>query len=72
VASAAHSTIVPDSLVRKFAIAGDAQEVREQVQQLRANPRVSRIILNPQIPGPGAMPIDQVIRNFGEAVLPHL
>lgn len=72
VASAAHSTIVPDSLVRKFAIAGDAQEVREQVRQLRANPRVSRIILNPQIPGPGAMPIDQVIRNFGEAVLPHL
>ncbi|HVZ07167.1 LLM class flavin-dependent oxidoreductase [Rhodopila sp.] len=71
-ASAAHAAIVPDSLVRKFAIAGDAQEVREQVRRLRANPRVSRIILNPQIPGPGALPIDQVIRDFGEAVLPHL
>ena len=70
-ASAAHSTIVPDSLVRKFAIAGDAQEVREQVRQLRANPRVGRIILNPQIPGPGALPIDQVIRSFGDAVMPH-
>jgi 5,10-methylenetetrahydromethanopterin reductase len=71
-ASAAHAAIVPDSLVRKFAIAGDAREVREQVQQLRGNPRISRIILNPQIPGPGALPIDQVIRDFGEAVLPHL
>jgi 5,10-methylenetetrahydromethanopterin reductase len=71
-ASAAHSTIVPDSLVRKFAIAGDAHEVRDQVRQLQANPRVSRIILNPQIPGPGALPIDQVIRDFGNGVLPHL
>jgi alkanesulfonate monooxygenase SsuD/methylene tetrahydromethanopterin reductase-like flavin-dependent oxidoreductase (luciferase family) len=71
-ASAAHSGIVPDSLVRKFAIAGDAREVREQIQQLRANPRINRIILNPQIPGPGAMPIDQVIRDFGDAVLPNL
>ncbi len=72
VASAAHSAIVPDSLVRKFAIAGDAQEVRDQVRQLRANPRVSRIILNPQIPGPGTLSIDRVIRDFGEAVLPYL
>jgi len=71
-ASAAHSTIVPDSLVRKFAIAGDAQEVREQVRQLQANPRVNRIILNPQIPGSGALPINQVIRDFSEAVLPYL
>lgn len=71
-ASAAHSAIVPDSLVRKFAIAGDTREVRDQVRQLRANPRISRIILNPQIPGPGALPIDRVIRDFGEAVLPHL
>jgi 5,10-methylenetetrahydromethanopterin reductase len=70
--SAAHSAIVPDSLVRKFAIAGDGQEVREQVQQLRANPRINRIILNPQIPGPGALPIHQVIRDFGDVVLPHL
>jgi len=71
-ASAAHSMIVPDSLVRKFAIAGDAQEVRDQLRQLQVNPRVSRIILNPQIPGPGALPIDQVVRAFGEMVLPHL
>jgi 5,10-methylenetetrahydromethanopterin reductase len=72
VASASHSMIVPDSLVRKFAIAGDVQEVREQIQQLRANPRVGRIILNPQIPGPGARPIDQVLRDFGNEVLPRL
>jgi 5,10-methylenetetrahydromethanopterin reductase len=72
VATPAHASIVPDSLVRKFAVAGDAQEVREQLQQLHSNPRVGRIILNPQIPGAGALPIDQVIRDFGEAVLPHL
>lgn len=71
-ASASHSAIVPDSLVRKFAVAGDAQEVQEQLQRLSENLRVDRIILNPQIPGPGAVPIDQVIRDFADAVLPHL
>ena len=44
----------------------------DQLRQLQVNPRVSRIILNPQIPGPGALPIDQVVRAFGEMVLPHL
>lgn len=72
VATPAHAALVPDSLVRKFAVAGDAQEVTEQLRELGANPRVGRIILNPQIPGDGAVPIDQVIRDFGEAVLPNL
>jgi 5,10-methylenetetrahydromethanopterin reductase len=71
-AAPTHAGLVPDSLVRKFAVAGDAVEVREQLRALRANPRIDRIILNPQIPGPGALPITQVIRDFGELVLPHL
>jgi 5,10-methylenetetrahydromethanopterin reductase len=71
-ASASHSSLVPDALVRKFAIAGDAQEVQEQLRRLSEHPRIDRIILNPQIPGPGAVPIDQVIRDFANAVLPHL
>jgi alkanesulfonate monooxygenase SsuD/methylene tetrahydromethanopterin reductase-like flavin-dependent oxidoreductase (luciferase family) len=71
-AAPSHAALVPDSLIRKFAVAGDAQEVGEQLRALRANPRIGRIILNPQIPGPGALPIAQVVRQFGEQVLPHL
>lgn len=67
-----HAALVPDSLVRKFAVAGDALDVREQLLELQSNQRIGRIILNPQIPGEGALPIDRVIRDFGEAVLPHL
>jgi alkanesulfonate monooxygenase SsuD/methylene tetrahydromethanopterin reductase-like flavin-dependent oxidoreductase (luciferase family) len=53
-------------------VAGDAQDVREQLQQLYANPRLGRIILTPQISGEGARPMADVIQEFGETVLAHL
>jgi 5,10-methylenetetrahydromethanopterin reductase len=68
-AEAEHAAIVPDSLVRKFAVAGDAEEVREQLLTLRTHPRLSRVILTPQVPGEGAMPTEEVLRLFGEAGL---
>lgn len=71
-ATAAHAAVVPDSLVRKFAVAGDAQDVREQLQQLYGNSRLGRIILTPQISGEGARPMAEVIQEFGETVLAHL
>lgn len=71
-AMAGHAAIVPDSLVRKFGVAGDAVEVREQLQALRAHPRLDRIILNPQVSGAGALPMEDVLRDLGNTVLAHL
>lgn len=71
-AMARHAGIVPDSLVRKFAVTGDAVEVRDQLQALQSHPRLDRVILNPQVSGAGALPLEDVLRNLGETVLPHL
>jgi 5,10-methylenetetrahydromethanopterin reductase len=65
-AVAAHASIVPDSLVRKFAVAGDAEEVREQLLALRKHPRLSRVILTPQVSGEGSMPTEKMLELIGE------
>jgi 5,10-methylenetetrahydromethanopterin reductase len=70
-AVAAHAAIVPDSLVRKFAVAGNAEEVREQLHTLRKHPRLSRIILTPQVSGEGSISTERVLQLFGETVLSH-
>jgi 5,10-methylenetetrahydromethanopterin reductase len=71
-AVAGHATLVPDSLVRKFAVAGDALEVREQLRALISHPRLNRIILTPQASGDGALPMEDVLRQLGNTVLPYL
>jgi alkanesulfonate monooxygenase SsuD/methylene tetrahydromethanopterin reductase-like flavin-dependent oxidoreductase (luciferase family) len=71
-AVAGHAALVPDSLVRKFAVAGDAVEVREQLHALISHPRLNRVILTPQVSGDGALPMEQVLCHLGEMVLPHL
>ena len=71
-AMAGHAALVPDSLVRKFAVAGDAMEVREQLQELKAHPRLDRIILNPQVSGAGALALEDVLRDLGDTVLLRL
>ncbi|OJW19134.1 MAG: hypothetical protein BGO51_27600 [Rhodospirillales bacterium 69-11] len=71
-AVAAHAASIPDSLVRKFAVAGDAAEVREQLSALRAHSGLDRIILTPQISGEGALPMQDVLRHLGNDVLPRL
>jgi 5,10-methylenetetrahydromethanopterin reductase len=70
--AAGHAAVVPDSLVDRYAIAGTAGEVREQLQRLLDTPGVDRVILNPQIVGPGAKPLDVVLRAFERDVLPGL
>ncbi len=71
-AVAHHAAIVPDSLVRKFAVAGEAVEVREQLRALISHPRLDRVILTPQVSGDGALPMEDVLRHLGDRVLPHL
>jgi 5,10-methylenetetrahydromethanopterin reductase len=72
-ASAAdHASIVPDSLVDRYALAGTAEEVRAGLRRLLDQPGVDRVILNPQIVGPGSKPLDVVLGELETQVLPYL
>jgi 5,10-methylenetetrahydromethanopterin reductase len=69
---AGHAAIVPDSLVDRYAIAGTTDEVRAQLRRLLDTPGVDRVILNPQIVGPGAKPLETVLREFERDILTEL
>ena len=67
-----HAAIVPDSLVDRYAVAGTPEQVRAGLARLLDHPAIDRVILNPQISGAGAPPIDQVLRDLARDVLPGL
>lgn len=69
---AAHAAMTPDSLVDRYAIAGTAHEVAERLRTVLAQPGIGRVILTPQVPGPGALPVDVLLRQFARDVLPVL
>ena len=71
-AAADHASIVPDSLVDRYALAGTAEEIRDGLRRLLDQPGVDRVILNPQIVGPGAKPLDLVLRELERDVLSYL
>ena len=70
--AAQHAMVVPDSLVDRYAIAGTTTDVRDQLRRLLGTPGVDRVILNPQISGPGAKPLETVLRDFEREILPGL
>ncbi|MSP29615.1 MAG: LLM class flavin-dependent oxidoreductase [Acetobacteraceae bacterium] len=67
-----HSAAVPDSLIARYAVAGTPGEFRGQLEQLLAQPGLDRVILNPQVAGPGALPVDELLRGLARDVLPHV
>jgi 5,10-methylenetetrahydromethanopterin reductase len=67
-----HAAMVPDSLVDRYALAGTAGQVRSQLRQVLAQPGIDRIILTPQVIGPGARPLGVVLREFETEVLARL
>ena len=67
-----HAAIVLDSLVDRYAVAGSPEQVRAGLARLLDHPAIDRVILNPQISGAGAPPIDQVLRALARDVLPAL
>ena len=71
-AAADHAADVPDSLVDRYALAGTPEQVRDGLARLLDQPGVDRVILNPQIVGPGAKPLDVVLRELETQVLPYL
>jgi len=70
--AAGHAATVPDSLVDRYAIAGGPDDVRAQLRRLLDTPGVDRVILNPQIVGPGSKPLETVLREFERDILPAL
>ena len=71
-ASSAHSAAVPASLIARYAVAGTPGEFREQLTRLLAQPGLDRVILNPQVAGPGSLPVDELLRGLARDVLPHV
>jgi len=67
-----HAALVTDSLIARYAVAGTPGEVREQLSRVIAQPGIDRIILTPQVSGPSAVPIEQVLRDLEAQVLRHL
>jgi 5,10-methylenetetrahydromethanopterin reductase len=67
-----HAALVTDSLIARYAVAGTPREVREQLSRVIAQPGIDRIILTPQVSGPSAVPIEQVLRDLEAQVLRQL
>jgi len=64
-----HASLVPDRLIPDHALAGDAGEIRERLRTLLDNPTIDRVILTPQVTGPGARPLPEVLRKFDAEIL---
>jgi 5,10-methylenetetrahydromethanopterin reductase len=70
--SSAHSADVPASLIGRYAVAGTPGAFREQLSRLLAQPGLDRVIFNPQVAGPGALPVDELLRGLARDVLGHV
>ena len=70
--SSPHSAAVPAGLIARYAVAGTPGEFRDQLARLLAQPGLDRVILNPQVAGPGALPVDELLRGLARDVLPHV
>jgi 5,10-methylenetetrahydromethanopterin reductase len=70
--SSPHSAAVPASLIERYAVAGTPEDFRAQLARLLAQPGIDRVILNPQVAGPGALPVDALLRGLARDVLPHV
>jgi alkanesulfonate monooxygenase SsuD/methylene tetrahydromethanopterin reductase-like flavin-dependent oxidoreductase (luciferase family) len=67
-----HAALVTDSLIEQYAVAGAPEEVQQQLTRVMQQPGIDRIILTPQVSGEGALPVEQVLRDFDAKVLTHL
>jgi alkanesulfonate monooxygenase SsuD/methylene tetrahydromethanopterin reductase-like flavin-dependent oxidoreductase (luciferase family) len=68
-AASRHRELVPDRFVDMMALAGTAEEVREQVRRVMTVPEIARIIILPQNPGQGFIERESILRTFAEEVM---
>jgi len=71
-ASPDHAALVPDSMIPDHALAGDADTIIQTLNRLLDMPAVDRIILTPQVTGPTARPLPDVLREFETHILNRL
>ena len=71
-AASRHRELVPDRFVDMMALAGAAEEVREQVRRVMTVPEIARIIILPQNPGQGFIERESILRTFAEEVMARL
>jgi alkanesulfonate monooxygenase SsuD/methylene tetrahydromethanopterin reductase-like flavin-dependent oxidoreductase (luciferase family) len=64
-----HAALISDRMVERYAVAGSAAEIVDQLARLMATPGIERIVLTPQ---GGAAPLDEVLRVLEKNVLPRL
>lgn len=68
-AASRHRTLVPDRLVDLMALAGTPEEVRGQVERLRAVSGLSRVIVFPQAPDAGFGTREAIVTMFADEVM---
>ena len=59
--NADHAASMPDSLVDRYAIAGTPSDVRARLRSVLDQPGIGRVILTPQVPGPGSLPVNVLL-----------
>ncbi len=64
-----HAALVPERLLDRYAIAGNATVVRERLSRLVSDPRIDRVVVSPQIGAPGRPITAPFIERFGAEVL---
>jgi 5,10-methylenetetrahydromethanopterin reductase len=64
-----HSSLVPDRLIRRYAIAGNAGDVRHQLETLARRPGIDRIVFTAQ---GGGIPLEDTLEALGRDVLAAL
>ena len=71
-ADARHRVSVPDKFVDDIALAGTAEEVREQVRRLASFAAVDQIVIGPQVSGEAFVTDEYIMRTFAEKVIGRL
>jgi 5,10-methylenetetrahydromethanopterin reductase len=71
-AGSTHRTLVTDRLVDLMALAGTPDDVREQVRRLQTIPRLSRVIIFPQVPDAGFNAREEILTLFADEVIARL
>jgi 5,10-methylenetetrahydromethanopterin reductase len=71
-AASTHRALVTDRLVDLMALAGTPDDVREQVRRLQTVPRLSRVIVFPQVPEAGFSAREEILTLFADEVMARL
>lgn len=68
-AASRHRELVPDRFVDLMALAGTPEEVVAQVRRVATVPEIRRIIILPQVPGPGFSEREEILKTFADEVM---